>query len=235
MPRILASSNRDQVDRPSKREAALSRQMRLQKQELRKRIESDPQLNKDCDFLVEKTGLQPLQLITGLWWDCNLMSADSQTLLRKEKSELWPISEDTLRRDIKSIRRIARRIYATNQTNGLLPTRDKKIPEDFVALPEILRLYASELERGVDTWAHYWKGKRSHIPDITASTREHSLYERMRSSSGKYHQTRLLRLVNLAREVVGYRTISQRAFTIWLNRFEKRRKKPPLNSTDKRS
>jgi hypothetical protein len=37
-------------------------------------------------------------------------------------------------------------------------------------------------------------------------------------------QVRLLRLVNAAREVEGLPKIEQRAFTIWLNRFEKRRK-----------
>jgi len=182
-------------------------------------------LKEDFDFLVEKTGLQPHQLITGLWLDCNLMSADSQTLLRNEKREPWPISEDTLRRDIKNIRRMARQIQAINQTKDLLPTRDKNTGHSFVALPEMLRLYAGELERGVNIWGPYWKRKRSHIPGTVALTREHSLYERIRSSSGQYHQTRLLRLVNVMREIMGYRRISQRAFTIWLNRFEKRRKK----------
>jgi len=194
-------------------------------EELRKRIEGDPQLKEDCYFLVAKSGLQPHQLITGLWLDCNLMSADSQTLLRNENMDLWPISEDTLRRDIKNIRRVARQVHAINQTKDLSPTHAENMGKSFAGLPQMLRLYAEELERRVNIWAPYWKGKKSHIPGIVALTRERSLYERIRSSSGQYHQTRLLRLVNVAREIMGYRRISQRAFTIWLNRFEKRRKK----------
>jgi hypothetical protein len=211
------------MDRPSKRDTALRKEMLAQKEELRKRIECDLQLKKDFAFLIEKTGLQPQQLITGLWLDCNLKSADRQTLLRNQKMELWPISEDTLRRDIKNIRRMARQIQAINQTKDLSPTRDQNIGHNFVALPEMLRLYARELERRVNIWALYWKQKRSRIPGIVLLTREHSVYERVRSSAGQYHQARLLRLLNVAREILGHRRISQRAFTMWLNRFEKQR------------
>jgi hypothetical protein len=63
------------------------------KQELRKRIDLDPQLRNDFDFLVETTGLKPSQLLTGLWLDCNLMKADLPTLLGQAKNEVWPISE----------------------------------------------------------------------------------------------------------------------------------------------
>ena len=75
----------------------------LRKKKLRKQIEGNPQLKKDFDFLIEKTRLRPPQLITGLWQDCNLMHAERQTLLRNEKRELWPISEDTLRRETSRI------------------------------------------------------------------------------------------------------------------------------------
>jgi hypothetical protein len=78
--------------------------------------------------------------------------------------------------------------------------------------------------RKVNLWAPYWKRKKSRIPTLVARTRQHSLYERIRSSTGGYHQVRLLRLVNAARAVEGLPKIEQRAFTIWLNRFEKRRK-----------
>lgn len=40
----------------------------------------------------------------------------------------------------------------------------------------------------------------------------------------KYHQNRLLRLINEARDVSGYPKLQQRTFTVWLNRLEKRRK-----------
>jgi len=197
--------------------------IRAQKEELRKRIERDPQLKKDFDLLIAKTGLRPDQLLTGLWLDCNMMKADRQTLLKKGKQELWPISEDTLRRTIKNIRRAAGQIEATNETE-FSPALTKNIGHNFAGLPKTLRSYARELERKVNIWAPYWKRKKSRIPTLVAMTRQHSLYERIRSSTGGYHQIRLLRLVNAAREVEGFRKIEPRAFTMWLNRFEKRRK-----------
>jgi len=195
----------------------------MSKEELRKRIEREPQLKKDFDFLVAKTGLTPEQLLTGLRLDCNLMKADRQTLLSKERAELWPISEATLRRTVKNIRRAAGQIEATNETE-FSPALPKNIGRNFTGLPETLRSYAGEVERRVNIWAAYWKRKKSRIPTLVALTRQHSLYERIRSSTGGYHQVRLLRLVNAAREVEGLPKIEQRAFTIWLNRFEKRRK-----------
>ena len=137
--RIRATSKCDQMGHQSKRETALLTEMLAQKEELRKRIEGDPQLKEDCDFLVAKTGLQPHQLITGLWLHCNLMRADSQTLLRNEKMDLWPISEDTLRRDIKNIRRVARQVQAINQTKDLSPTRTENMGKSFAGLPQMLR------------------------------------------------------------------------------------------------
>jgi len=195
----------------------------MSKEELRKRIEGDRQLKKDFDFLIAKTGLTPEQLLAGLRLDCNLMKADRQTLLSNEKRKMWPISLDTLKRDIKNIRRAARQIETTNQTE-FSPALTKNIGFDVVRLPEILRSYAGEVERKVNIWAPYWKRKKSRIPTLVALTRQHSLYERIRSSTGGYHQVRLLRLVNAAREVEGLPKIEQRAFTIWLNRLEKRRK-----------
>jgi hypothetical protein len=209
----------------SKREAVLRAQMRAEKEQIRKRIECNPQWKKDFDFLIDKTGWEQGRLIYGLWMDCNLMSADSQTLVRNEKKEVWPISEDTLRRDINNIRRIANRVNAINQTKVFSPTVSKNMGRNFVVLSEELRLYAGELERRVSILAPYWKRKRSHIPGVVALTRENSLYAHIESSAGRFHQTRLLRLVNVAREVKGYPLISQRAFTIWLNRLKNRRKK----------
>ena len=45
----------------------------MSKEELRKRIERDPQLKKDFDFLIAKTGLTPEQLLTGLRLDCKII------------------------------------------------------------------------------------------------------------------------------------------------------------------
>jgi hypothetical protein len=217
------------MSRPTKTETAI----RAEKEELRKRIEHDPQLKKDFDFLIGKSGLQPNQLLTGLWLDCNLMKADRQTLLSKEKEELWPIDEDTLKRSIKNIRRAADQIETTNETK-FSPALTKNIGDNFAGLPEILRSYARELERKVNLWTPYWKRKKSRIPNLVRLTRQHSLYERVRSSAGGYHQIRLLRLVNAARENKGLRKIELRAFTMWLNKFEKRRKEyePTLLKND---
>jgi hypothetical protein len=102
--------------------------MRAEKKELRRRIERDPQLRKDFDFLIEKTGLQPHQLV---WLDCNLIRADRQTLLSNARNEMWPISEDDLRRTVKNIRTIARQIAAADKTD-LSPLRTVKTANNFV-------------------------------------------------------------------------------------------------------
>lgn len=196
----------------------------MSKDDLSKRIEGDPQLKTDFDFLIGKTGLQPNQLLTGLWMDCNLIKAHQQALLSRDAKEIWPLSEDTLRRIIKNVRRTARQIETTNKT-AFSPARTFNMEVDFSGLPETLHAYAGELERKVNLRAPYWKRKKSRIPTLVGLTRQHSLYERIRSSAGGYHQVRLLRLVNATREVKGLPKIEPRAFTMWLNRFEKRRKK----------
>ena len=127
-----------------------------------------------------------------------------------------------LHRNIKDIRRIASQIQAMNRMKDLSPTLNQNVGDNFVALPEKLTLYAAELERRVNIWADYWRATKSSVPGIVDLTRQKSLYERIRST-GRYHQTRLLRLLNVAREIQGYPIITQRAFTLWLNRFEKRR------------
>src|ERR1019366_1578477 len=177
---LLPGVSKVEMTLPSKREKALLARMRAQEEELRKRIEGDHKLRKDFDFLIEKTGLQPHQLVTGLWLDCNLMSADRQTLLRDAKKEIWPISEDSLRRTVKNIREIARQIEATNKTE-FSPLRNINIGDTFAGLPEILRSYAEELDRRVKIWSPYWQRKRSRIPTSVEMTRQNSLYERIRS------------------------------------------------------
>ena len=203
--------------------SSLEHTIRSKKEALRKHIEHDPQLTKDFNFFIAKTGLRPRELLTGLWLDCNLMKSDQQTLLQQAREELWPIDEDTLKRTIKGLFRTARQVETTSKTI-FSPALTANIGEQFSSLPEILRAYATELERKVNIWAPYWRRKKSRIPTWVTATRQNSLYERIRSSAGKYHQTRLLRLVNAAREVAGVRTIEPHAFAIWLNRLEKRRK-----------
>jgi len=112
---------------------------KMSREELRKRIEPDGQLKRDFDFLIEKTGLLPQQLLTGLNVDCNMMKADEQRILSINKKEMWPISEDDLRRTVKNIRRLARQIEATDKTD-FSPLRTNKIGDNFVGLPKILRL-----------------------------------------------------------------------------------------------
>ena len=159
----------------------------MSKEELRKRIEQDPQLKKDFDFLIAKTGLTPEQLLTGLCLDCNLMKADRQTLLGKEKKQMWPIDRDTLKSNIKNIRRAAGQIETTNETE-FSPAFTKNIGFNVVELPEILRSYAGEVERKVNIWAAYWKRKKSRIPTLVAQTRPLlciSQVSRQRSIRGK--------------------------------------------------
>jgi hypothetical protein len=195
----------------------------MSKDELRKRIDRDAQLKSDFDFLIARTDLRPSQLLTGLWFDCNLMKAHQQALLSREAKERWPLSEDTLRQHLKNIRRAARQIETTNKTE-FSPARTHKMAGKFSGLPETLRDYARELERKLNLWAAYWKRTKSRIPHVVSSTRENSLYELVRSSAGGYHLVRMLRLVNTTREVQGLPKIQLRAFTMWINRFEKRRK-----------
>jgi len=57
----MTRSRRTDTDIPAK--------IRAQKEELRKRIERDRQLTTDFDFLIEKSGFQPGQLLTGLWFE----------------------------------------------------------------------------------------------------------------------------------------------------------------------
>ena len=197
-------------------------QIRAQKEELGRRIERSSQLRKDFDFLVVKSGLTPRQLITGLWLDCNMMKAGWQTLISSEKKEIWPISRDDLRRTIKNIKNVARQIEAVSKTD-FSPHPTISLGDKFAGLPEALRAYATELQQKLDIWDPYWQRKRARIPSFVALTRQNSVYERIRSSAGSYHQTHLLRLLNVAREVKGYRKNGQRAFVTWLNRFEKKR------------
>jgi hypothetical protein len=197
------------------RATSIPAQIRAQKEELRRRIERSPRLKKDFDFLVVKSHLTPRQLITGLWLDCNMMKAGWQALISSEKSEIWPISRDDLRRLIKNTKSVARRIEAVSKTDfSPLPTIT--LGDKVVGLPEVLRAYATELQRKLDIWDPYWQRKRARIPCFVALTRQNSVYERIRSSAGSYHQTRLLRLLNVAREVKDYRKIGQRAFITWL-------------------
>lgn len=205
---------------PQRRSAVA--QIRREKEQLRKRIEHDPQLKKDFEFLINKTGLTSRQLLTGLWLDCNMMKADRQTLLNKAKQEIWTISEDSLRRTIKRIGRVAREVAAADRTN-FLPLGTEKLGDNFADLPEMLHAYSIELQRRVDVWASHWQGKRARIPGLVFSTRQNSVYERIRSSAGSYHQTRLLRLLNVARDLKGYPRVPKPAFTTWLNRLKKKR------------
>ena len=150
------------------------------------------------------------------------MKADWQTLISNEKKEMWPISQDDLRRTISNIKNVARQVETVNKTD-FSPLRTISLGDRFVGLPEVLRAYATELQRKLDIWAPYWQRKRERIPCFVALTRQNSVYERIRSSAGSYHQIRLLRLLNVAREVQGYCKIGRRSFAVWLNRFEKRR------------
>lgn len=70
------------------------------KKEIRRRVEADAQLSEDFGFLLEKTGWLPDLLLSRLYWDANMMHADAQTVIGKEKVKIWPIDRKTLGRSI---------------------------------------------------------------------------------------------------------------------------------------
>lgn len=104
---------------------------------------------------------------SGLWLDCNLMNANLQVLLSRETKETWPISEDSLRQLMKTLRRAARRIETTNITE-FSPTLTDNRAEKFPGLPELLRDYAGKLQRNLNIWVPYCKQRKSRLPYLVS-------------------------------------------------------------------
>lgn len=211
--------------------------IRQKKDRLRQRIVQDAALERDFEFLLEKTGWREEMLLSFLFWDCNMSAASPQAVLARDKHEHWPIDEVGLRHVVRDLLQVAKQVDRVNQTDfsptrtalfynergELLPQREAdRLRGVANELPEILQFYASDLRRKISLSAAHWRRHKPRVAFLVDMTRRNSLYEHIRARTGRYHQTRLCRLVNAARLDQGLPAIEQRAFTIWLNRLKKK-------------
>lgn len=227
--------------------AALSRQIKGAKQQLRYCVTNDPQLKRDFDFLIGKTGWRSELFLARLFWDKNIMHADPRAVLARMKSEDWPVARGDLERIVKDAHALAKQIERVNETEfspartlilrdgfgeRLSPRKERELQHSFATLPEILRLYAGELRRKVLITAGFSRRVAEDRAAIVKDVRKTSLFELVRSATGQYHATRLLRLVNAARKVCDLPPIEQRAFIVWLNRLRKRHSAEPTTHVE---
>jgi len=214
-----------------------------QKAELRRRIDSNPKLTKDFKFLLNKTGWNPATLLQFLYWDSNMMHADAQTVIGREKASTWPIDVKTLEATLKNIDRVAAQVERVNNTEfspartvilrnrqGLRPPprQEEYLLQTFGWLPNVLRFYGGELKRKVTGTKNFWEQHSEHWKYIMELTRRSSLYEKIRLATldNEYNSNRLLRLVNTSRYVQNLPSIEHRAFIVWLNRLRRRSSNP---------
>lgn len=226
-------------DRRAARRNPIFKWISAQESGMKQQIDADVQLTKDFEFLVKETGIAREALLNGLCWDCDMMHADPQTIVSRKKQEMWPIDEQSLRKILRTISAAAKQIEKVNSTtlspgqaDVLLDSsgapferrKERSLLIEFARLPEILRIYHSELKRGVDEATELWPRQSARTRHLVEHARENSLYERIRLASpeNKYHANRLHRLVNAAREVQGLKGISRRSFIVWLNKTRKR-------------
>ena len=211
------------------RRSSFTRKIVAGEKELRRRINTDAQLADDFEFLVKKTGWQPNLLLKRLYWDSNIIHADRQTILREAEAEAFPVDPDTLKAIRRTIPALADQIERVNQTE-LSPARTiilrnekggelslldaKRLRWAFSSLPEILNFYLGELYRKVSINTNLWPEEKEDLLSIIDETRLTSLYEciRLADSKDQYNSVRLLRLVNVSREVQGLPPVKWRAF-----------------------
>jgi hypothetical protein len=206
---------------------------------LKKRIRDDPRLAKDLDYLIKKTRWHPQQLVFMLYWDSDMMHADSRSLLKKFTVRNWPVERETLRRMLKEAPALAARIQQVNSSTfspaqtailrnsrgaPLHPKLQSYIQETFTRLPGIIRSYCAELRRKFEIVDEDWEIRLKNHKVMLDLTRRHSLYESIRSAAPdkRYHANRLHRLVSVSRKVRGLPPIDLRAFTIWLNKLRRK-------------
>ena len=216
---------------------AFTARIKRDKQRLRRCIADDPQLTRDFDLLIGKTGWHSEFLLARLFWDKNIMHADPRAVLAQMKREDWPIAMEDLEKIVKGAHALAEQIERVNETDfspartlilrdkfgeRLRPRKERELQDSFASLPEILRIYAGELRRKVLITAGYSRRNAEDRATMVKDMRKTSLFELVRSATGQYHATRLLRLVNAARKVCDLPAIEQRAFIVWLNRLRKR-------------
>ena len=94
----------------------ITKRIIAQKANLRHRIKADKKLTRDFDFLVKKTGWHPDKLLQLLYWDCNMMHADLQTILRKKKREIWPVDRNIVEMILRNLSGLAEKIARVNET-----------------------------------------------------------------------------------------------------------------------
>ena len=217
----------------------ITRRIIAQTKLLRRRIKVNAQLRRDFDFLSKKTGWHPDKLLQSLYWDCNMMHADLQTLLSNIKSDIWPMDRQTVEMILRNLTGLPEQIQRVNETEfspartcilrdsegtQLRLKQQRDLQEAFIQLPDVLRFFGGELQRKFNIADHYWQTEREEWKAIVDVTRQSSLYQgiRLATRDNKYNANRLCRLVNASRAVQGLQPIKLRAFTIWLNKLRKR-------------
>ena len=224
-----------------------TRRVIAQKVEFKARIDANVQLKKDFEFLVNKTGWNPGKLLHRLYWDSNMMHADTQTVVKNAKNYTWPVERKMLEAIHKSIFRLAEQLEQVNKTSisparkvilrnskGIRLSRKDEmyLLDAFDWLPEILRFYGGELKRDFDRNCVFWEREKVRWRYLVDAARRDSLYEEIRLAApdNKYYATRLLRLVNTSRAVQKLPPIEERAFIVWLNRLRRRSTTPAMVS-----
>jgi hypothetical protein len=227
----LTGRHRKAADNPA------TKRIVAEKAKLRKEIARSSKLVEDFEFFLGKMDWYPELLLQQLYWDSNMMHADPQTVLAKQKKSTWPISRETLIEIRENVRVLAEQVERLSKTD-FSPARtvilcdadgrrlhradEKYLLRAFRNLPDILSFYASELGRKLSLASGYWSREAKEWKSLVELARQNSLYERIRAKTGQYHTVRLHRLVNASRLTRGLRAIKQRAFIIWLNRLKKR-------------
>jgi hypothetical protein len=216
-----------------------------QKADLRRKIAVSSKLLEDFEFFLDKMDWHPEILLQQLYWDSNMMHADPQTVIRKQKEKAWPIARETLNETRMSIRALTEQIERLNETDFspartvILDAKDGRrlnrsdegyLLKAFGNLPEILRFYGRELSRKMALSDLDWHREVEDWKSLVAQARKTSIYERIRAKTGQYHAVRLHRLIDISRQVQGLPSIQQRAFIIWLNRLKKRHEVSPSPS-----
>jgi hypothetical protein len=207
--------------------------------ELRRQIAADATLARDFEFFIKKTGWHPERLLLLLYWDCNMMHADLQTILSGVKCEVSLLDRQTVSTVLRNLAELPDKIAHVNETEfspartrflrdckgtQLHPKQQKDLQDSFSRLPDVLRFYHVELKRKFDLADQDWHTEEKEWKFIVDVTRRRSMYEEIRAATrdNKYNANRLCRLLNASRAVQGLQPINLRAFIVWLNKLRRR-------------
>jgi len=217
-----------------------TRRIFAEKQQVLRQIRNSPRLMSDFDFFLGSLDWDTECLLQHLYWDSNMMHADPQTLVRKEKARIWTVDRRTLSKIRTTIRVLSEQMEQISETDfspartailrdekgmRLHPADEKYLLTAFRNLPDVLRFYGYEVSRKLANVDKYWLSSKKDWKSIVEQARQSSLYEKIRAKTGQYHVVRLHRLVNISRQVQGLPPVNQRAFIVWLNRLKKRHEK----------